>query len=97
MSGRLIFRRVLPFFGMCVVFAVATVALDAALHAIDLRWVGRYLGIPGVCLIVLSLTYSLRKRGKISWGKPRALLHFHEWAAWVGVQPALIGPVLKLV
>jgi hypothetical protein len=80
MLWRLLSTLVLPFLGYCVGFAAATVALDAALHAAGLGWVGRYLGIPGTLLILLSLTYSLRKRGRIHWGTPRTLLSFYQWA-----------------
>lgn len=90
MTARLLLSKVLPFLGICALFALATLALDAALHAAGLRAIGRYLGIPGVLLILASLTYSLRKRGKIRWGKPRALLHFHEWAAWLGASLVLV-------
>ncbi len=90
MSWRLLIRRILPFAAICAIFALATVALDAALHAAGWQSIGRYLGIPGTLLILLSLTYSLRKRGKIKWGKPRALLHLHEWVAWIGASLVLV-------
>ena len=90
MSFRLLLKRILPFAGMCLAFAVATVALDAALHAAGLTSVGRYLGIPGTLLILISLTYSLRKRGKISMGTPRSLLKVHEWVAWAGASLVLV-------
>jgi len=90
MSFRLLLRRILPFGGICLAFAVATIALDAALHAAGLTSVGRYLGIPGTLLILISLSYSLRKRGKISIGTPRGLLKVHEWVAWVGASLVLV-------
>jgi len=90
MSFRLLLRRILPFGGICLAFAVATIALDAALHAAGLTSVGRYLGIPGTMLILISLSYSLRKRGKISIGTPRGLLKVHEWVAWVGASLVLV-------
>lgn len=64
--------------------AAATLAVDGLLHLFDLVWVGRYLGIPGVALIVVSLSYSARKRKLIKWGKPAKLLRQHEWLAWAG-------------
>jgi hypothetical protein len=90
MPWRLLSTLVLPFLGYCVGFAAATVAIDAALHAAGLAWVGRYLGIPGTLLILLSLTYSLRKRGRIHWGSPRTLLTFHQWAGWAGASLVLV-------
>ena len=90
MSWGLLLNRVLPFVGLCAVFAISTIALDAALHAAGLAAIGRYLGIPGTLLIIGSLTYSLRKRGNISWGNPRHLLNLHEWAAWIGASLVLV-------
>lgn len=90
MPWRLLSTLVLPFLGYCIGFAAATVALDAALHAAGLAWVGRYLGIPGTLLILLSFTYSLRKRGRIHWGSPRTLLTFHQWAGWAGASLVLV-------
>lgn len=90
MPWRLLSTLVLPFLGYCVGFAAATVAIDAALHAAGLAWVGRYLGIPGTLLILLSLTYSLRKRGRIHRGSPRTLLAFHQWAGWAGASLVLV-------
>lgn len=90
MPWRLLSTLVLPFLGYCVGFAAATVAIDAALHAAGLAWVGRYLGIPGTLLILLSFTYSLRKRGRIHWGSPRTLLTFHQWAGWAGASLVLV-------
>lgn len=62
----------------------ATLAIDVALHLLGAVWVGRYLGIPGVLLIVGSFAYSLRKRKLIKLGKPVALLRLHERMAWAG-------------
>ena len=90
MPWRLLSTLVLPFLGYCVGFAAATVAINAALHAAGLAWVGRYLGIPGTLLILLSLTYSLRKRGRIHRGSPRTLLAFHQWAGWAGASLVLV-------
>lgn len=69
---------------MLLALAAATLAIDALLHAFDLVWIGRYLGIPGVALILASLIYSARKRKLISWGKPAKLLRQHERLAWAG-------------
>jgi hypothetical protein len=69
---------------MLVALAAATLAVDALLHAFDLVWIGRYLGIPGTLLILVSLVYSARKRKLIKWGKPAQLLRQHERLAWAG-------------
>eukprot|EP01034_Spumella_vulgaris_P001733 gene1733-2285_t len=62
----------------------ATLAVDAILHLLGAVWIGRYLGIPGVLLIVFSFGYSLRKRQLIKRGKPVDLLRLHERMAWAG-------------
>ncbi|MFT3930477.1 MAG: hypothetical protein QM709_09305 [Spongiibacteraceae bacterium] len=57
---------------------------DYILHQLDLVWIGRYLGILGTLLIIVSLTYSLRKHKFITQGNPRTLLTLHEFIAWLG-------------
>ncbi len=84
MKARLLSREVLPH---CVAFAAlvaATLAIDVALHLLHAVWIGRYLAIPGVLLIVGSFGYSLRKRKRIQLGKPVTLLRLHERMAWAG-------------
>jgi hypothetical protein len=68
-----------------VPFYLSLLALaDAALHLLNAVWVGRWLGIPGVLLILGSMGYSLRKRKLIQRGKPVTLLRLHEYMAWAG-------------
>ena len=69
-------QHILPFILLLGLLAVATMAGDYVLHRLNLVWVGRYLGIPGVLLIILSLTYSLRKRKIITAGKPQVIVVF---------------------
>ena len=80
----LLSREVLPFALMLLALLGATLAVDAGLHLAGLVWIGRYLGIPGVLLILASSAYSLRKHKVISSGKPVTLLRLHERLAWVG-------------
>lgn len=80
----LLLREVLPFFLRLAALVVATLLVDAGLHLIDAVWIGRYLGIPGVLLILASFGHSLRKRGVIQGGDPVLLLRLHEWLAWAG-------------
>jgi hypothetical protein len=75
---------VLPFALMLLALLGAALAVDAGLHLAGLVWIGRYLGIPGVLLILASSGYSLRKHKVISSGKPVTLLRLHERLAWVG-------------
>jgi hypothetical protein len=53
-------------------------------------WIGRHLGILGVVMIVVSLVYSLRKRGVISVGRPVTLLRLHEAMTWEGSLRVLV-------
>lgn len=84
MKARLLSREVLPFYLGLLALAVATLLCDAALHLLDAVWVGRWLGIPGILLILGSLGYSLRKRKLIRVGQPARLLRLHEYMAWAG-------------
>ena len=77
-------QHILPFCLVLGLLAVTTLAGDYLLHQLNLVWVGRYLGIPGIILIIISLTYSLRKRKVITAGNPKSLLTFHEFTAWLG-------------
>lgn len=83
-SANLVRREVLPFGAWLLALVGATLVLDAALHYFSLVWVGRYLGIPGVMLILASFGYSLRKRKLIQRGNPVQLLRRHEYLAWSG-------------
>lgn len=80
----LLSREVMPFALMLLALIGAALAADAGLHLAGLVWIGRYLGIPGVLLILASSAYSLRKHKVISSGKPVTLLRLHERLAWAG-------------
>jgi len=90
MERSLIRKEVLPFLLMFGGLILATIVSDALLHYFDLVWVGRYLGIPGTLLILLSLFYSMRKRKLVSFGKPKTLLVLHETLAWLGALMILV-------
>ena len=77
-------RDVLPLLLLFVVLIASAVLLDALLHALGMRWLGRWLGIPGVLMIAASMLYSLRKRNKIGFSTPAKLLAFHKIVAWSG-------------
>jgi hypothetical protein len=83
-------QHILPFCLLLGLLASATLAGDYLLHRLNLVWVGRYLGIPGTVLIIISLIYSLRKRKVITAGNPKSLLTFHEFTAWLGSLLVLI-------
>lgn len=84
LRGSLLSRDVLPFYLALLALLAATLAVDAALHLLDLVWIGKWLGIPGVLLICGSFGYSLRKRNLIASGHPATLLRLHERMAWAG-------------
>lgn len=84
MSNSIISVELLPFLARFAMLIGATILGDLILHHFGLVWVGRYLGIPGTLLILLSLLYSLRKRKVIHAGSPRILLKIHELFTWLG-------------
>lgn len=84
LRARLFSREVLPFYLSLIALAVVALLADAALHLLNAVWVGRWLGIPGVLLILGSMGYSLRKRKLTQRGKPVTLLRLHEYMAWAG-------------
>lgn len=90
MERTIIRKEVFPFVVMFVTLIAATIIADALLHLFDLVWIGRYLGIPGTLLIVLSFFYSMRKRKVISFGKPKTLLTLHETLTWLGALMILV-------
>lgn len=90
MQRSLITKEVLPFLTMFGSLIIATTIIDALLHQFNLVWVGRYLGIPGTILILLSFFYSMRKRKLINFGRPKILLALHEILTWLGALMILI-------
>jgi len=84
MKTSLWIQHILPFGLLLGLLAVTTLTGDYILHRFNLVWVGRYLGILGTLLIIVSFVYSLRKRKVILAGQPKSLLVFHEFTAWLG-------------
>lgn len=90
METSVVQKQVIPFalwFGSLILL---TLVCDGLLHQLNLAWIGRYLGIPGTILILLSFFYSLRKRKLISRGQPKALLTLHETLTWLGALLILV-------
>jgi len=83
-------KEVFPFLAMFGSLVLATLVSDALLHQFQQVWIGRWLGIPGTILILLSFFYSMRKRKFIHFGKPRTLLTLHETLTWVGALMILV-------
>lgn len=90
MERSLIRKEVVPFLKMFGALILATIITDALLHQFELVWIGRWLGIPGVILILLSFLYSMRKRKMIGLGKPKILLILHETLTWMGALMILV-------
>jgi hypothetical protein len=90
MRANLITRQVLPSLLAFSALVAGALLIDAALHLLNAVWIGRYLGIPGTLLIILSFGYSLRKRKLISTGHPAQLLRWHERMAWLGSLMVLV-------
>jgi hypothetical protein len=90
MQGSLLRRDVAPFLLALAALVGAALLIDVLLHLANAVWVGRYLGIPGVLLIIGSFRYSLRKRKIITAGKPADLLRHHERMAWAGCLLVLV-------
>jgi hypothetical protein len=90
MKPTLLIREVLPFFLSLAALFAATVLADLLLHLLHAAWLGRYLGIPGVLMILGSFGHSLRKRRVIQSGDPVLFLRVHENVAWAGALLVLI-------
>ena len=82
--AHLISREVLPFYLAMLLLGGTALVLDGLLHVLDLVWIGRWLGIPGVLLIIGSFGYSLARRNWIKVKSPAGLLRLHERMAWAG-------------
>ena len=80
-GGSLLLRKVAPSLFWYALLIASALGLDHVLHQLGLYWVGRYLGILGTALILLSFVYSLRKRRLIARGSPKTLLDRHEFLA----------------
>jgi hypothetical protein len=83
-QARIVRYEVLPLVLYMVALVASTLLVDAALHLLNIVWIGRWLGIPGVLLILGSFGYSMRKRKLIRSGNPATLLRWHEALAWLG-------------
>ncbi len=90
MERSILRREIFPFIALFGGLIIGALAIDLLLHQLDLVWLGRWLGIPGTLLILSSFFYSLRKRKKISFGKPKQLLVMHETLTWIGALMILV-------
>jgi len=85
------FKKAFPLILIYLALFASAAVLHIFLHSAGVKWILRYLGIAGTCLILISFIYSLRKRKVISFGKPKLLLQIHEILAWTGALMILIN------
>lgn len=85
MRRSILTREIAPSIFWYLVLIGISVGLDVALHKINIYQAGRYLGIVGSGLLIISFIYSLRKRKIISIRSPTFLLNFHEYLGLLGV------------
>jgi len=90
MNTSLFRTQVVPFVEILALLLILTMVADFLLHRWDLVWLGRYLGIPGTIIILLSFLYSLRKHKLIQSGNPKVLLNLHKFFTWLGALMILI-------
>ncbi len=86
----IIMKRILPSIFLYAGMICIAILIDYILHLANLVWVGRYFGILGTALIIISFIYSLRKRKIINSGQPKKLLNFHEFLGWFGAIVLLV-------
>ena len=84
MKRSLISRYVIPFLQWYALMILISIVIDYFLHRWQLVYIGRYLGLAGTLVIIVSFVYSLRKRKIITSGSPKKLLELHEYLAWAG-------------
>jgi hypothetical protein len=83
-------QRTLPLSISYLLLIVAAIALDYILHAANLVWIGRYLGIAGTLSLILSFGYSARKNKLIQNGAMKVFLKLHCHAGWLGTLMILV-------
>jgi hypothetical protein len=86
----IIMKRILPSIFLYAGMICIAILIDYILHLANLVWVGRYFGILGTALIIISFIYSLRKRKIITSGQPKKLLNLHEFLGWFGAIVLLV-------
>jgi len=84
MKKGIIFKDVIPFIVWFSTLILGAVLIDVLLHLLNLVFIGKYLGYLGTFTILISFTYSLKKRKIINFGVPKVLLDYHEYLALSG-------------
>lgn len=90
MHRSLLFRQVAPAALLLAGLVLGAIVLDTVLHVLELGWIGVWLGPAGTGLLLVSFLYSLRKRKRITFGQPKALLELHQSLGWAGSLAILV-------
>jgi hypothetical protein len=84
MLQSVLFQRAFPLALSFLLLLAAALSLDYILHIAGLAWIGRYLGAAGTLFLLLSFTYSARKRRPGARGPLKLFLRLHCNAGWAG-------------
>jgi hypothetical protein len=84
MKRSVIINDILPFICWFVLLVFSVISIDLILHQMDAVWIGKFLGIPGILVLVFSFIYSARKRKMIETGSLKMMLSLHVYLAWIG-------------
>ena len=84
MKFNFFYKQVLPFVFLYTMMIGATILIDFILHRYEIVYIGRYFGLSGTLILVLSFVYSFRKRKYFNTGSPKKWLNIHEYLAWLG-------------
>lgn len=90
MALRFTLTRILPTLLLFLALIAGAISIDYLLHLLGLAWIGRYGGIVGSALILVSFLYSMKKRKWISAGSMKGLLRSHEALGWTGALVVLV-------
>lgn len=83
-SKSVLVSNVIPFIIWFSLLIAAVMSADYFLHKFQIIWIGRYLGIPGISLLILSFVYSIKKHLMAQSGSTKALLSYHISLTWIG-------------
>jgi len=75
---------IIPFVVWFFLLIVAVLSIDYLLHKFQLAWIGKFLGIPGVLMLIFSFIYSIKKRFAFQSASIKTLLSFHIMITWLG-------------
>jgi hypothetical protein len=84
MKHGIILKDLIPFVIWFSSMIIGAILIDVILHYFNIVYVGTYLGYIGTATILISLLYSLDKRGVIKLSTPKILLDYHEYLALSG-------------